>query len=317
MPKFLITQLPIRTQLNIAGAPAVINQEYDFSLQSTLEVINTFGFPAEPTDFFKYKVKSNNGILSLNEGTIKVNFLVDGGSIGFENIIEEINLFESINFTDFISLNSSWDRIVIYAIEERQKGQWLLGGIPINIGQVIMNYNLANLTFISSTPGSTNLYNKLKFKFASKNNESSSFSYFTINTVSLAELNLEPIQEFDDELVGYNEILNGFEVSNAPENATYKLSVDTTNFSGIGIDPENRVVVNYSGIQSIITTSTVLEITGTLDVSGSIQFDSVIEQTKPYLTAGSTIVITLLEINGGTALINPLKNQITININNT
>lgn len=310
MPKLIITETTKRTSFNIGGAPIIVNQEYDLSLASTIEIINTFGYPSEPMDFFKYKIKNDN-IVSTNEATVKISFDVDITTLPlYYNLNKVIAINESFLFSDLIPGSNNYDRIIINSIEG--KGLWLLSGIPIEIGQVLFYYQIYNdLTFSAVDSGSKPNYNSLKFQFGHKSGFWEHENSIDINTISLAELSLGSeivAPELEDTIESLEYDLN---VLNGPENGTYQLRINTTGFTGIGAPAENKIIITNNEIETVYNTAGIFTFDELLSLNGSSTLQFRIERLYPYATDVS-ILIDLMLINGETSGINTDKDNIVL-----
>lgn len=312
MPKLIITETTKRTSFKIGGAPVVVNQEYDLSLQSTIEIQNTFGYPAEPIDFFLYKIIDTN-INSTNEGTVKISYQVDITVMPIQyNLVQSISINDSIVFSDLIPGSNNYDRIIITSLQG--KGFWLLSGNPIEVGQVLFYYQVfQNLNFVASDPGSKNNYNILKFKFGHKLEFWPYENSISIDTVSLAELNTSN----DSVVPELNESIESLDydvsIINGPENGTFELLINTTGFTGIGSPAQNKLVVINNGVETVFSASGTFPYTGALTAEGICNLQFSIRRVFPYNT-NSSISIDLSLINSDTEAINTEKDNIVLNI---
>lgn len=312
MEKLIITETTKRTSFKIGGNPVVVNQEYDLSLASTAEIINTFGFPSEPMDFFKFKIKKDD-IISTNEATTKISFDVDISTLPpYYNLNKTIAINESFLFSDVIPGSNNYDRIIINSIEG--KGLWLLSGIPIEIGQVLFYYQVYNdLTFTASDSGSKLDYNSLKFQFGYRAGFWEYENSIDIDTTSLVELSIGSdtiVPELDNTIESLEYNIN---VLNGPENGTYQLKINTTGFTGIGSTAENRIIITNNEVETIYNTSGIFTFEGTLSELGISNLEFRIERLFPYATDIS-ILIDLTLINGITTGINTDKDNIILNV---
>lgn len=312
MKKLVITETTKRTSFKIAGAPVVVNQEYDLALSSTIEILNTFGFPAEPMDFFKYKIVDTD-ISSVNEATVRVSFEVDKTTLPLQyNLTELLSINESLVFSDLIPGSNNFDRIQINSIVG--KGFWLLNGIPLEENQVLFYYQILNeLIFVASDSGSKPDYNLLKFQFGHKLGFWPYENSIKIDTVSLAELNVlnnvvDPILEENIESLDYDvNVLNG------PESASFELEIDTTGFLNIGSPVENKIIITNNDVETIYNTSGIFIFAGILTEAGGLALQVEIQKLYPY-ASDSSISIELKKINGFVDGIDATKNKIVLNI---
>lgn len=313
MTEFSITQLPARAIMLIDGAAVVLNQKYPIAQQSLVTFENDTVYRAEPYDNFKYEIYVD-GEKSKNEGLVDINFEVSNSAYMPANTSKTIHLSEEFLFSDEVPYADNFDRVQITSIQG--KGDWLLNEQPINVGQVIFYYELAaNLKFLANDGGAGNDYNILKFKAGTK---SGFFGESTlwVNTEALAKISLGEPGGFTEDGSVETTYQNVF-VSNTLANKTCKISVDTTNFTGLGTDPESKFVIyDEIGNTQEITTQTTVEITTTLSNQGQMNFETQTIKENPYPVAGS-IVINLLEVDGSSANVDPANNQVTINIPTT
>lgn len=306
MDQIIITENTKRTTLNIDSAPVVVGDAYNIDLAT--EIVNDFGFPAEPMDTFKYKIKRDDGGLSVNEGTVTVNFPVEVASdYSTPDVEVTIPLNDEVIFSDYVLGNVKFDRIKIVDIAGAAKGKWLLGGIPINIGDEIFFYEIVdNLKFVADSLGAQDDYNILKFKYGHKAGFYATNNQFTINTTSLAVLLADDGDTLVTDGSGYRITSKSFNIYGALPSASFELSVDTTAFPGIGSDPDNEVIISFGSGPTVTTinTSTTTVINGAVNAMGVMGFACDIKQTNPFPAPG-LIVITLTEVADDNANVDP------------
>jgi hypothetical protein len=293
--KFKITERTKRTFLKIQNVLAVVGTEYDIALQSQITIENILGYRAEPLDQFKYKVIID-GVASVNEGTVLVNFETDKTtSPSVLNLNETLAINYSLFFSNLVYAESNYDRIVITEISG--KGSWLLNSTTLVVGDTIFFYDLiGKLIFYANQQGSKEAYNILKWKSANVLQTFQQENQLIINTSSLGVLlNLSgnPVLENFLTYKSYETFLN---IENGADNGSYELVVDTTYFPNIGIDSENEVTLIVDEVPTTYKTSGIFILNGTLTSSGNKNVKVIINQ-KLSSTEPVIIKVTLSAIN--------------------
>lgn len=312
--QFQITESTKRTSMNIGGVPIVIGQKYDISLQSQIKIINDFGFPAEPIDSFKYKI-IQDGLSSVNEETVKINFKTDKTTV--PNLIEinkAINVFDQFLFSDLVLGSNLFDRITITEISG--KGSWILNSAKIQAGQTFFYYEIyKNLYYIANEQGAANDYATLKFKFGNIYFTFDTDNYIKVNTKSKAILSKDDSIDITD-FETYEEYTADITVENGFANADFKIEIDTLNFIGIGVNPETSVLIEVNDTQRLISTSTITQVTKTLDLYGGSNIRLYIRRKKD--TENDTFLeVNLIEVNNSSDNVDLQKKSIRIDIPKT
>jgi len=177
--KFKITETTKRTSLKINGVLAVVGQEHDIALQSSVMVLNDSGLPAEPADSFKYKIIVD-GIAPVNESTVTINFQTDKTMTPQTvNEARSLDLYQSLFFTDYVIGNRYFDRILITAINGY--GSWTYNSSPLKVGDSFFYYQLSSLLFAATEYHPQNAYNIMKWKFGNVNSFFNEENTFQIN----------------------------------------------------------------------------------------------------------------------------------------
>lgn len=308
--KFKITETTKRTSLKISGVLAVVGQEYDIALEDNVTIDNTFGFPAEPLDNFKYKI-IKNGIESINEGIVEVNFETDKSTnpdLFNEVFILPIN--GSLLLSSVVAPTNRYDRIKITEITG--KGKWLLDGSEIEIGNTIFYYQLLNnLIFVANESGSKDSYNILKWNYGTIAFDYPTENTITIDTTSLGVLVSESNITEAEDFITYEQYITNLDIQKGKAIADFELVIDTTAFPNIGIDSENEIKILINEVETVYNTSGTFTLAGVLTESGEASIQCIVNRKKPS-TVTSSIKITLSTIDGLSTNVDALNNEQTI-----
>lgn len=315
MTKFIITKLPTRATLKLSGVPIVAGVEYDIIEEANFEIENTFGYPCQKLDFFKYKI-IKDGLLSDNEAKVDISFDVTVLDNAALNVTESVVVGEDYKFTDVIPLTVNYDRIKINSITG--KGLWKVGANVLNEGSILYNYQAKDeLIFLASADGSKTNYNEIQFVFGHKEGYYPTVNTLTTDATSDAQIVTDllnvSIDQFRDFPPYYNVSDYSFQIKNGPESGTCRIAVDTTNYQGMGTNPEDELTINDGTTDTVIVTQGVTNIDATLDVNGYLNFNLSAKQLAPTATAGS-IEIQLILINGAGTGIDVLSDTIIITL---
>lgn len=312
MIKFKIVKMPsARVNLTINSLPVVLNQEYNIALQNAVQASNVSGFRGEPLDTFKYKIVNNN-VTSVNEGTVKLNYLVSAnGIIPISNVTKTIALNDEYLLNSVVPYNNGFDRIKIITVVGQ--GDWLYKGNLIVPNQILMWYDLhQNLKFIANDPGAKAAYNELIFLFGKELLFFPTQNKITTNVTSIGELIL--IQELTLNS-NTNEINNSsfiVKIEKGIANAPYQLSIDTSKFTKI-TNPDDFVSFRSSeniSITNLYNTKETVIYNGNLDNEGAVTINGIIQRKAP-IQQGELLKITLNTINNLTNTVNQQKKIIT------
>jgi hypothetical protein len=116
-----------------------------------------------------------------------------------------------------------------------------------------------------------------------------------------------------EDFVSYEAYYSNVEILNGTENGTFELSIDTTDFLNLGVDPENKVIVSVNGNITEITTMGSIPISGDLNEEGYANVEITVHRKAPSVVE-NTVIVTLSSIDTNPALVDVLENEITITI---
>jgi hypothetical protein len=313
MEKFIVTKLPVRTIATVDGSPMLKDVEYDMALESTVVFENPNSYKGEPFDSLTYKVTKDD-IHTINEGLVVIDFRTDKTKNPvLSNKTQELNIDESIFFSDIIAPQDVFDRIEIVSIDG--KGSWKLSGSPLIVGSIIMWYNLVDLLlFKADTSGSKNNYNTMTWKYANKIKTFPGINTLKFNVKSLAKLLFLEVNELEQEttsLVKQFSFL--FTIENGPENGIFMFDINTTEFTGFATNPLNVFTLNQDNTMGILYNlpEPSIAVLSSLNEFGKTNYELIVSIDKTY-TAENKLKLSLTTVNDNPALIDPLLKEINL-----
>jgi hypothetical protein len=162
--KFKIARLPIRSSLFISGVPVVLNQLYPISSESNLVVItNGIG---TPYDSYEFQLVSDTGESTLSY-TCTINTAAAIGVVNTNN--QSFNVPKNEKTSVPVVFESTVGKVIFLSYGNK-KGNILIEGDEVVLGQTYQRYQLDNIEYITTYPEDginiTTLVNMQKFNDA-------------------------------------------------------------------------------------------------------------------------------------------------------
>jgi hypothetical protein len=310
-----ITNMPIRSLIKMDGNAIVLNTNYELTVLKNVSVENLTQYYGEPFDSFKYKIYSDN-VESINEGTVTVNF--ETNKVGMppqQNAIKDLMLFDTFFFSEVISPEQHYDRIVITSIVG--KGFWTYNNIPVVLNQELFYYNLVNnLKFVANQSGVENNYSILTYRTKNVLAEHNQDNTVSINTNSTgAQLILNgSTAEGSVAQDGLETLTYNFSIINSISNANYELKIDTTFYPSFGTDLLSEIDITERNLPTETlnkSTGPIYTLLKQFDANGQTVYNIVIRK-KTTTTFENKIIVDLVKINDSTLGIDPLYDSIEL-----
>lgn len=310
MITFEITEKPVRTLMTVEDVEVVVGTKYDIALESEVKLINENPYTGEPFDSFKYKI-NNEETASVNEGIVSINFQTDKTDFpALENITKSIPLFGSFFFSSEVLPNQYFDRITITAITG--KGNWYYNGNPVIVGQTLFYYQLVNnLYFAANDLGVEDGYAEINWTTGTILGAHAGTNSLIVNSTSDgAELLLNGSNGPAIDELGMETYTYFVSIEKGKTSAAYKLNIDTAGFPDIGGDEKIEIYERELPVVNVETLGDT-EIVSDLNSDGGTSY--IIYVYKKAITiVENNIILTLTEVDGSSANVNPLYNEITL-----
>lgn len=305
-----ITRLPLRANLLFRGFAVVLNQKYTTEKADDFSIENATEFKAVPMDSFDF-IGEVDGVPSQNSATCFINFETASGIPALVEVTQNIEMLETLLFTDYVPYQNTFDRIVIDTI--KAKGAWRINGEKVKEGDTYFYYEIfEKMIFFTEDPGAQDNYSQINFFFSDVSGTKGAVNYFRINTSSKAYLVSD--QTFSDKSTDDIKIKEfSFSIENQVVNKSFDITVETS-VASIALDPENGIYISNdlgSFEKHTNGSATISDVNPSEE--GRIFFNGSL-RSKTDFDPSDFIKITLNEIDGDTNLVDSTKNILTFNI---
>lgn len=292
---FKFTELGERTVTKVNGSPAAVNVWYPAADVITNEKVNPAHY-GEPFDTIKYK--ATNGTEESNVAQITIdcppNMTVPATSTNQTVTAAEDTLY---NLITYIPFSAGVDRIEIVNFDDI--GSLEFEGSNIFPGFVMMHYDFALMTFKTAF-GTGVPVQSIKYRVGNASGMNPTVYQVDFNVAGIAYVDNTPEVVVSDGITNFKG--GDITVKRGRVNGTAKVNLNINLSAGAFATTGNTVTITQNGSTITRTANTNEDIIMNLNSLGEV-FIAIGSRFADADTVTGTVTITLLEINGSTALV--------------